>query len=54
MPSIQNPPYPLVFKVPDGVSSPPAVDHGGESIGIRVHVRAFEGMQKEALVESVS
>lgn len=51
MASIQSSPHPLAFKLDDASASKisaPAAKGGG--IQIRIHARAIEGMQKEALV----
>jgi uncharacterized OsmC-like protein len=52
MPGIEESGFPLVFKVPDGVSKPPDLDESlaGEQTATRVYVRALKGMQKEAVV----
>ena len=56
MPNIEEYGYPLAFKMPLGVSQPPiAVNNLEEGVvATRVHVRALEGMQKEAVVTMAS
>ena len=51
MPSIQDSPFPLAFKVgnADALGFAPEAAEG--EIRVRTHVRALEGMQKEVLVE---
>ncbi len=50
MPSIESLGHPLVFRVSDRGYTPGAPQHAEDEIGIRLEVRALEGMQKEALV----
>ncbi|MEM7134204.1 MAG: OsmC family protein [Chloroflexota bacterium] len=54
MPSIEGSGYPLVFQVPDGTSTTPQADQPNSlsvpSLNVRAYVRAFGGMQKEAVV----
>jgi hypothetical protein len=56
MPSIEASGYPLVFKMPSGILQPPitAGDLDDGMVATRVHVRALEGMQKEAVVTTAS
>ncbi len=52
MPSIESSGFPLVFRVADDPAAVPARPSGapGGVISLRTEVRAFEGMQKEAVV----
>lgn len=52
MPSIESSGHPLVFRVADDPAAVPArpSDAPGGAISIRTEVRAFEGMQKEAVI----
>ncbi|MCH7562531.1 MAG: OsmC family protein [Gemmatimonadetes bacterium] len=52
MPSIENSGFPLVFRVADDPAAVPARPSGPPEgvISLRTEVRAFEGMQKEAVV----
>lgn len=49
MPSIEGSGYPLVFQVPKDAAEIPATSHPAE-LSVRAFVRAFGGMQKEAVV----
>ena len=49
MPSIEGSGYPLVFAVPDNVSTTPS-EAAPNTLNVRTYVRAFGGMQKEAVV----
>lgn len=56
MPSIESSGFPLVFRVADDPAAVPARPSGasGGVISLRTDVRAFEGMQKEAIVTLAS
>lgn len=51
MPSIQDSPFPLAFKVGNADTLGFAPEAAAGEIRVRTHVRALEGMQKEVLVE---
>jgi len=48
MPTIENPGHPLVFRVPTNVAQTPQSENS--NLNMRTYVRAFGGMQKEAVV----